>query len=747
MNYHDIPDPDQTAEGRSKPNTENSPLSFGNQARKYKPRGAKLEPDVSTLARFAGRLIDRLTGKAYSADELIPQNANIVSAIEEDPQASRNALNIPTPILHNEAGLAKFFDAIMRTDEATAAAPAVVSITGFADSMPAYFGNMLAIDLSEKIGLAGLCNPEFGHSWQGASLAVSLTGGAAVASTDYTDLPGANTVTVPVGGKYAIVTPDIGSNPLLAAWVGGGDTDEWAMSPNRNAINLPHGFTKVSIFYEVAPGAGNITGTIKQGQLSDVTSTASAAGTLGLGVMELTPGDAFGAMTVEVTSSTATVRMLGMVFWTGQSGVLYWSSAKGSTKMDDQLPGLVAGEWNPVYSALFSTLNTQLVIHAQRASDAGAEANNHQANYATFFDAYDTLGASQLVLAEPSREPVAENALTTDAINAFLLSEAAARGYTYFDRKALVPAVSPFKDASTDGIHRDPREHRFAVGFLTARLGSFAAAYSRQNGAVSRGQLADERFRLFAAHRCRTRDLIGMGGVTHIATTWSGSGYGNGTVTSDTGFNMVSGAGVAGHSAVTYGQMVAGAAKFETNRHDIVVTANGYRNLNLPSGGGHRAALIFGQTVTAITDITTITDRAQAADKPCFGVEFGHGTDIGGGLLAAEYMRIFAHNGTAMTYSRWVLCNTTDGTPSANGVGIVLHWDRLRQRFNLWGNGNIHGVWPRVSLSVPALASNSCAGAHVQGYIRASGTGHAAGKMQWQHISCSFGNLVMPYAI
>jgi hypothetical protein len=711
--------------------------SFARVAKLWTPTGALNEQPAASVSRFALQLIDRLTGKAYSADELVGAERTI-DAIASDPAGARGALRVPTPILHNEAGLAKFFNAIMRTDEATAASPAVVGMTGFADSMPAYFGQMLAMDLSQKIGLAGLCNPGFGQSWNGASASVALTGGAAVASSDYTDLPGANTVTVPVGGKYAITTPDIGSNPSLALWLGTGDLDEWAMSANRNTIALPNGFTKVSIYYEVAPGAGSITGTIKQAQLSDVTATASAAGTLGLGTMELTPTDAFGPMTVEVTSSTATVRMLGIVFWTGQSGVLYWSSAKGSTKMDDQLPGLVSGEWNAVYSALFAALNTQLVIHAQRASDAGTEANNYQANYATFFDAYDTLAASQLVLAEPSREPLSENALTTDAINGFLLSQCAARGYTFFDRKALVPTISPFKDSPTDGVHRDPREHRFTAGFLTSRLGDFASAYSRQNGVMSQGRLASERFRLLATHRCRTRDLIGQGGGSFVATNVTGAGYIAGTVTGDTGYNLASAASTAGHSAATYGQMVAGASQLETSRHDIIVTANGYRNLSLPAGGGHRAALVFGQAGTIVTDITAIATRS-------FGVEFAHGSDIG--LLAAEYMRIFAHTGSAMTYSRWVLCNTSDGAPPSNGVGIVLHWDLIRQRFTLWGNGNIHGIWPRVSLSVPALASNNCNGAHVHGYIRATGTGHTAGKMQWQHISCSFGNLVMPYAV
>ena len=46
-----------------------------------------------------------------------PQNgnvtsANVAAAIAGDPSAARGALRVPTPILHNEAGLAKFFNLV-----------------------------------------------------------------------------------------------------------------------------------------------------------------------------------------------------------------------------------------------------------------------------------------------------------------------------------------------------------------------------------------------------------------------------------------------------------------------------------------------------------------------------------------------------------------------------------------------------------------------------------------------------------
>ncbi len=638
-------------------------------------------------------------------------------------------------ILQNESGLAKFYDLLMRTDSSTQATPATIGITGFADSMPGAFTARFVMDMSEKVGFAALASPEFGTSWNGA--AATMTGGAAVASSDYTISPAANTITIPAGGKYALTTPNIGSNPSLAIWTGGGAVSDEAISLGRLAISLPHGITKVSVYYVVESGAGNITGTLIQSQLANVTSTVSANGATGLGVMDLIPGDAYGAITVEVTAATATVKMLGILFWTGQSGLFHWTSAKGSTEMNTQLPGLSSGAWNTVYAALFANLNTGLVVHAQRATSPGTEADNYQANYATFFGAYSALNASQLVLAEPSREPLAENPLTTDTVNNFLRTESKSRGLCFYDRKKLVPNPSPFKLGVTDGIHRDPREHRYTVGWLVNRIGSFRASYSRQNG-LSLGRIADQRFRLGALSRCRTRDFIGQGGYTYFSTTHSGAPYANATCTNDTGFNLVSVAATIGHSSACYGQMIASGSQFDTTLGDIVVSAQGYRNLSLPAGGGHRAALVFGTSSTSVTDITALAVR-------CFGIEFGHGTDIGGGLAAVEYMRIFAHNGTSMTYSPWVVLTTGSGVVSGTGLAVMLHWDFARQRFVLWGNGGNADLHPRVSLGVPALASNATSAAFVHGYIRATGTGHTAGKMQWTHLSCSFGTLNVPY--
>lgn len=64
--FQKLPEPHSTVAGHNNPET--STFSLKKLARLWRPQNV-IEPEVSTLARFAGRLIDRVTGKAYSADE------------------------------------------------------------------------------------------------------------------------------------------------------------------------------------------------------------------------------------------------------------------------------------------------------------------------------------------------------------------------------------------------------------------------------------------------------------------------------------------------------------------------------------------------------------------------------------------------------------------------------------------------------------------------------------------------------
>lgn len=78
-NFHELPNPHSSVSGVNTSDTGSQKPS--RVAEKWRPNGAPItEPKVSTLSRFAGRLIDRLTGKAYSADELPVASSQITDS-------------------------------------------------------------------------------------------------------------------------------------------------------------------------------------------------------------------------------------------------------------------------------------------------------------------------------------------------------------------------------------------------------------------------------------------------------------------------------------------------------------------------------------------------------------------------------------------------------------------------------------------------------------------------------------------
>lgn len=92
--FHELPIPHPDVSGRNHRDIgEQKPSKM---AERYRPNGAPQEPEVSTVARFAGRLIDRSTGKAHSADEMLASEefaAALPAAIASDPDAIVDALN------------------------------------------------------------------------------------------------------------------------------------------------------------------------------------------------------------------------------------------------------------------------------------------------------------------------------------------------------------------------------------------------------------------------------------------------------------------------------------------------------------------------------------------------------------------------------------------------------------------------------------------------------------------------------
>lgn len=68
--------------------------AFAAVAKLWTPRNASNELPASTVSRYTMRLIDRATGKAYSADELV-SGASVRTAIASDPAAARESMGLP----------------------------------------------------------------------------------------------------------------------------------------------------------------------------------------------------------------------------------------------------------------------------------------------------------------------------------------------------------------------------------------------------------------------------------------------------------------------------------------------------------------------------------------------------------------------------------------------------------------------------------------------------------------------------
>ncbi len=658
-------------------------------------------------------------------------------------QIIRNAMGIELPILQNIASLNKAFDGVQQLDNASGASPVRRSFTAFADSMPGYVALWLAMDLGEKYGVGALYTPNLGLSWNGASSGVVLAGSAAALTSNYDYMPSACLVNLPAGGSYTLPVPE----QSTMNYFGGGELAAARITTARNRIPLPNGIRTVRIFYVVEPGAGSITGTLTQTQFANVTSTVSADGAAALGVMDLTVADPYGAFTFAVSAASAAVKFIGAAFLSG-SGVSYFSSSKGSTKMDDQLPGLRSGNtvWNPVYKSLLASLNCDWVLHTQRATDAGTEANNALANYQIFFDAYEEAAIGQVYWEEPSRAPAAENGLTTDVINAGVEIICRESGIAYFARKRIVAPSSGVGLGWGDGdnIHRDYPSHRYESGVFLMEVNDFRSAFGRYGTGVSPGRLDQERLR-----------LGGVDAAQRITETWRNgrtldgsavSTYSAATVDTERGVRFASTAAL-GHAAARIGLFNAGDATIRTDVNDLVISGSGYRNVSIVNG--LEAFLVFGGNSTTLTTIAGLAQR-------CFGIHFAFGTSIGFSFTGQEYARIFVCDGTTTTYSRWIPIVTSGGAASSNGCKFVLRWDRTEQRLFLSMDGNQNQLNRRASLLAPSLASNNTAGAWIHAGVFAANTNFGngagasptpagAGAFQWREMSCQHGFAPSPY--
>jgi hypothetical protein len=100
MDFHQLPTPDNSIIGRNRPEPAPGEFSLARIAKVLLPRGAA-DKLVACVSRFACRLLDRQTGKAYSADELLTLPGTPVNGVKatgtlslSDPAADGDTITV-----------------------------------------------------------------------------------------------------------------------------------------------------------------------------------------------------------------------------------------------------------------------------------------------------------------------------------------------------------------------------------------------------------------------------------------------------------------------------------------------------------------------------------------------------------------------------------------------------------------------------------------------------------------------------
>lgn len=421
--------------------------------------------------------------------------------------------------------------------------------------------------------------------------------------------------------------------------------------------------------------------------------------------------------------------------------------------MTQQLASLSSDAFKAAYSEFFAEMNTGLVLHQQRASGDA----NWQSNYPTFFNAFSQLNGSrvsQLVLGEPPLGT--EGSPTTDAFNTFLKAESAARGLAYIDQKAVLGSYSRLAalgfditalPSTVDSTHLGGLFYRFMAGYILNQVNNFQSAL--HSGIVDGFAKKDKTYSRFIAEPLEEtlrRRLRFQTGFVPDGQLTSGAGF-SVTVGNEKGVILSSGT-VLGHAVCRVGVLSSGSTS--GSRANLVagahysITGKGTRNLNLSTG--LKAWIVFGVFTTGFTSVSAITER-------CYGLEFAWGPDVGspdGATL--EVVRLFAHDGTSLVYSKWNSLYSAGGTRSSiGGLHFMLRWDTELKRLTLAAYNGVdsditRALQPTCGLNVPGLTT-STNGAWANMGIRADDGANipaAVGEFSLQELTCVGGQLGVP---
>lgn len=616
----------------------------------------------------------------------------------------------------NLTNIHAFANAIKALDRAVIGTT-YVSITGYGDSMASdsYTLGVVAKSLQYRYGIGGIFTPGFGQTSNGA--AWTFTGGAAQPRSDYTYFPGANQITMPVGST---ATTTLANFNLPSGVITDG------AFPAQYSVGPLVDFRKVRLFYLTRPGDGTLTFTITNAgdTISPVVVNCDAA--LSLQYTDVTLTSPTYSLQIAAAASVGACVFVGAVALR-DSGVLFWLSQVGGSTMEQQKTYIANGNVNGVYKTLFDTLNTKMVIHAQRVpSDA-----NYQANYVQVFDALTALGPTQFVLGEPPL--LVEGTPNVPTINKYLRDQCIARGFPFYDQYVAMGSNNAILTSlgwgDSDGLHLDAPAHRFLAGLILESVNWFRLGGSGIDiEPVNMTRLVQERFTFMALHKSRMNTLIGNAAQLPTGTLTSG-GF-TYTSTNDRGWLLQSIAAT-GYVATRIG-ICHGPANIATNTNDVSIALTAWRNLTFVSG--LRAFMLFGVTATKTT-LVGLNER-------CFGLEWALGSDVGSpGGITGPVVRLLVCDGATTTYSDWVgELNLGQGGQSIQGLSAVIRWNRATGLLSLMRGSSGAAIYEAARLRTTVL-NTATAGSWVNMALVAEGAAPAStGIFSMLEVSCITGN-------
>jgi hypothetical protein len=438
-----------------------------------------------------------------------------------------------------------------------------------------------------------------------------------------------------------------------------------------------------------------------------VTSVDTSVGT-GMGVFEVTPKSRALNIGVALTS-TGACTVIGAVFW-GESGVIAYSSQEGGSLMSQQLASLSGGAFKQAYAEFFAAMNTKLVIDAQRV-ETGTEVN-----YPTFWNAYQAMGASVLVVSEPPRKSGTAGVALTILVNDYLRAQTRALGIPFVDQARLINSyaeiealgwdvnvLSPF---TVDLNHLGGLHYRWLAGLILQDVNFFHSAFSRVGSPESLLVRRSRSMLEQGIDDARTFRIM-FHGRTLQGITQDGADY-TATIDDERGARFRCGGTVVGRTAARLGT-VSPSTYIRTNLHSVACAWKSYRGPNMLAG--LRAFIAFGCGTTTLQNLNSIPSRG-------FGVEFAKASDLPGGTVEGgvdDAVRIWSTDGTTKTNGSWGRLRAGGETSlSTVGMTMVLIWNLELQTLFLFGSGgeslSANNMRMLASLHAPDLAANAAAG-------------------------------------